>query len=247
MPLLNVLGDVISSAVYAVNGAGLSSTTISSDGYIVDSTPPTDEHHFIFEGSIILNGDFIADSNNWEIDADQVTISNNKLCLLNGVMKQTVSTSDGQKYRLQFDAVSGFDTGHTSSVGYVGFGPKEHHIISAANVDDALHLQEKVYFLMAHDSNSELTFGTMTDMSICFSNIQLEPIKEGHRNVDSSSDPEASFTSSVHVHVRASSMGTSLILNWEFEDLETPIVEYMFAVGTVKGQCLQYILNSVTV
>ena len=242
---MNVLGDVISSAVYAVNGAGLSSTIISSDGYIVDNTPPTDEHYFNFEDSIIQNDNFTTDTNHWEVDADQVTISKNKLCLLNGVMKQTVSTGDGQKYRLQFDAVSGFATGHTSSIGYVRFGPKEHHIISAADVDDALHLQEKVYFLMAHDANSELTFGSMTDMRICFGNIQLVPMKEGHRNIDSASDPEALFTSSIHVHVRASSMGTSLIVNWEFEDPETPIVEYMFAVGTVKGQCLQYILNSV--
>ena len=226
---------MIFSSVYAVNGAGLSSAIVSSDGFILDRSPPTDKHYFKFKDDILLNGNFSAGTNNWEINATHTNESDGKVCIFNGNIKQAISTTPGQKYKLQFELVNGFNSSPAPSFGYMRFGPQEQHVISAADAADSLHLHHKVYFLTGNALNSELEFGTMTDMMLCIDNIQLEPITEGFREIPISSHPEASFTSSVDVQIRASAMATSIIMTWQFEDPESPIVQYMFAVGTVKG------------
>ena len=237
------LGAAITSSVYAVNGAGLSSSTVSSNGYTLDLTPPTDKHYFRFADNILINGNFSSDTNDWNISATYTNHSDGNMCILSGRIRQTSSTLSGQRYKLQFDVVNGFEATPRQPLGYLKFGPMEHHFISAVDVDDPLHLHHKVYFITSHTSSTTLELGTMTDMMLCFGNIQLQPIKEGFRDREDADHPETSFTSSVHVHVSASSMGTSLTLNWHFEDLETPIVDYMFAVGTVKGKVLKASTN----
>ena len=235
--LFFISGEVISSAVSAVNAAGLSSIPAESDGFILDKTLPVNSHYFNFDDNIVLNGDFTSGTDNWEVAADLTKQDiDNALCILNGIFKQTLSTLANHKYRLKFDAFSGTDSSNSAILGYVQFGLKEHHVISAADMNDYIHTRQKVYFLTAHSTSLILEFGTMTDGLLCIGNIILEQISEGSRENKPAQHPEANFTGSIHVHVIASEVGTTVVLNWDFADTEAPVIDYMVAIGTVQGQ-----------
>ena len=220
-----------------MNAAGLSSVPTESNGFILDKTVPVNLHHFKFDDNIVLNGNFTSGTDNWEVNSDLTKQDiDNVLCVLTGNFKQTLSTLTSCKYRLQFDAFSGTNSSDSASLGYVQFGLKEHHVISAAHINDHIHIKHKVYFVMAHHTSTILEFGTMTDGLLCIGNILLELISEGSREEMPTEHPEANFTGSIHVHVIASEVGTTLVLNWDFIDTEAPIINYMIAIGTVQGQ-----------
>ena len=60
--LYSSVGSRLYSTVYAVNGAGLKSAGISSDGVVIDSTPPLPLHKFRLGQNLLQNPSFEEDT-----------------------------------------------------------------------------------------------------------------------------------------------------------------------------------------
>ncbi|XP_070573747.1 uncharacterized protein [Ptychodera flava] len=152
-----------------------------------------------------------------------------------GSVSQTVITTVGGKYKISFYAshLPGLTTSLLSQEGYIRL-PGIQRVFKlfqrSARTQSQLDWYEHVYYFTATAALSDITIGSFGDKSgISLDDVRLYPLHSNSKQESSESlDP-------IHVHIRTDGKEFSLHASWTITDRESPIVDYMIAIGTVKG------------
>ncbi|XP_070572874.1 uncharacterized protein [Ptychodera flava] len=251
-------GQSYFSKVMAVDAAGLQSAPAISNGITVDTTVPeavkkvNDHTNLIgnpsFEEVETEDGEtdctnpeiFICLPAVWQVQgtghvtrgSNVSSNAGNAFMNIYGSVSQTVETAVGGKYRVSFYAshLPVSETSLVSQQGYI-YLPGLHRVFRlfkrrtrAAQLD----WYEHVYYFTAASELSNVTIGSFGDKSgIAIDEVQLFLTSE-QEGTPSTSDP-------IQKHLRTDGKEFSLHASWDITDPESPIVNYMVAIGTVKG------------
>ncbi|XP_078575732.1 uncharacterized protein LOC144861635 [Branchiostoma floridae x Branchiostoma japonicum] len=252
-----ISGTKYYSTVTAVDAAGLRSSPVSSNGITVDSTPPVPVEKLNFGPNLVNNPSFEqnleAGSSSWNVSgtADAVAASGfatkdgQQYLHLHGSILQRVPTHPDQKYQLIFHArhvekVSlplQSQEGKVSAPGlhktfklYQRFGTFDS---SGLNSEAAQNWHQHIYYFTAAGSESEITFSSVGRAGMALDQVSVRLV-----NVRTQRDSDGECVSGlVHVHTSTAADWHVRVVqaSWGMEDLESPIVKYEWAIGTVKG------------
>lgn len=122
------------STIYAVNGAGMTSAPVKSNGLIIDTTPPVPGSYIRYEDNIIVNSEFDEDINTgWTADEVMVYTDDNTgetYARLDAPdvssLSQNVTTTVDTKYRLIL-TTRAHVTGTSSTVSFLAIDVKDNH------------------------------------------------------------------------------------------------------------------------
>lgn len=180
-----------------------------------------------------------------------VSISSRKLMapdgrvilLLYGGITQTVTVTPGVTYRVRFQ------TTHSplqSSVlankeGFVQFGDEQHIFLiyqkayridgQIGNIHENLHWHQHTYYFVATGSEINVTLGTVdTEKGIAIDDVTISGIRK-RNNGDNNY---------VNVHMVSVHAWSSIHVTWQFEDLESAITDYAWAIGMLLGHLVLY-------
>ncbi|KAI8509825.1 hypothetical protein Bbelb_122530 [Branchiostoma belcheri] len=241
------------STVTAVDAAGLSSSPVSSSGITVDSTPPVPVEKLNFGQNLVLNPSFeqTLGASGWNVSgtAEAVAVSGfatkdgQKYLHLHGSISQKIPTQPGQKYQLTFHArhvekISlplQSQEGKVSAPGlhktfklYQRFGTVGH---SEASKESIKTWHQHVYYFTATNSESEIMFSSVGRAGMVLDQVSVRLVNV---SMVQESDRESSV-GLVHVHTSTAADWHVVQASWDMEDLESPIVKYEWAIGTVQG------------
>ena len=242
--------------MYAFNGAGLKSDGVSSDGVVIDSTPPEVLHKFQLGPNLLKNPSFEEDigtreavPKEWEgLGTCYVTAStddvsapdgNTFLDVVSGYVNQTVATTKLTKYRVMFFARSP-DTirFHSQQLGFVRLpGVHSAFVVEPPATTSRELWQTHVYYFTASDSVSTVNIGAIGHKTgFLLDNVQIQEVGEGRRSPSTDQrDPANSHVQPMHVHLNSRGRFTALTAAWDVEDPESPVRNYYWAIGTVRG------------
>ena len=243
--------------MYAVNAAGLKSTEVSSDGVVIDSTPPLPLHRFQLGVNLVKNPSFEEDAftsgtqevfpKGWTGSGRiNVTTSSSEMSaqdkqtfvdLISGYITQTVKTEEGNKCRVSFHVHSPRTSHlHSQQLGFVQL-PGFHSAFVVAPTSD--EWQKHVYYFTASDSLSMIRIGAVGHKTgFLLDNVQIQKVGKGRRSVSTDHrDPTSSHVQPMHVHVMSRGRHMAVTAMWDVEDPESPVVNYFWAIGTVRGGC----------
>ena len=247
-----IAGTRLYSTVYAVNGAGLKSATVSSDGVVIDSTPPLPLHNFQLGRNFLKNPSFEEDTpqpgtkeavpSEWMGQGTlHLTSSTGDvgaqdgqtfLDVVSGYIEQTVATTEMTKYRVTFYVHSpNNDHFHSQQLGFVRL-PGFH---AAFAIEPTMtDWQKHVYYFIANDSTSAIKVGAVGHKTgFLLDNVQIQEVGRGQRS--SSADQRDMDNSPILVHLNSRGHYTALTAAWDVEDPESPVTNYFWAIGTVRG------------
>ncbi|CAG2198380.1 unnamed protein product [Mytilus edulis] len=255
-------GKVLYSKLKAVDEVGYETDMIISTGVAVDTTPPLP---MVFSHSLenlLVNPSFeetngcsmniedvsgynLCDSNNcyqplsWIKDNCATTIKSDlnvafderSFLYLKGSIQQNIQ-------KLVFDVLYrvSFVTSHTPINGAVisniegslEFCNQEHafQIFTKDNESDITwHLH--TFYFRANSETSELKFSNLNrNVGFILDDVKIQKVEE----LSNSDDKKA-----VHIHTVGLHRWTSIHASWNFVDLESPITEYLWAIGNTKG------------
>ncbi|KAK2183533.1 hypothetical protein NP493_308g03123 [Ridgeia piscesae] len=257
-PLSSVMqpGSRLFSTVYAYNGAGLKATAVSSDGYIIDSTPPRSLHKFQLGRNLLKNPSFQRDVDrtagiptDWN-GQGTFLIANSRgginaqdaqtfLDIVSGYVEQTVPTVKSTKYRVTFyvrapDSVRF----HSQQIGFVQLT----HVHRAFSVEPTTtssgdSWQKHVYYFTASGANSAVRIGSVGHKTgFLLDDVTVQEIGLGRRSpATDPKDPVSSHVQPMHVHVTSRGSYTAVTAAWDVEDPESPVTGHSWAIGTVRG------------
>ncbi|XP_035698706.1 uncharacterized protein LOC118431572 [Branchiostoma floridae] len=241
------------STVTAVDAAGLRSSPVSSNGITVDSTPPVPVEKLNFGPNLVNNPSFeqalgVAD---WNVSgtAEAVAASGfatkdgQKYLHLHGSISQTVPTQPGHKYQLTFHArhVEKLSLPLQSQEGKVS-APGLHKTFklyqrfgtfdgSGSSDEVAQNWHQHIYYFTATGSESDITFRSVGRAGMALDQVSVRLV-----NVSTQRESDGESASGlVHVHTSTAADWHVVQASWNLEDLESPIVKYEWAIGTVKG------------
>ncbi|KAI8519528.1 hypothetical protein Bbelb_027850, partial [Branchiostoma belcheri] len=243
------------STVTAVDAAGLSSSPVFSSGITVDSSPPVPVEKLNFGPNLVLNPSYeqTLGTSGWNISgtAEAVAASGfatkdgQKYLHLHGSISQKIPTQPGQKYQLSFYArhvekISlplQSQEGKVSAPGlhktfklYQRFGTFSH---SNANDESVKTWHQHIYYFTATDLESEIRFSSVGRAGMVLDQVSVRLVND---SAVQESDRESSKGTAADWHVVQAS--------WDLEDLESPIVKYEWAIGTVQGMSHSYNAHS---
>ncbi|XP_070573544.1 uncharacterized protein [Ptychodera flava] len=166
--------------------------------------------------------------------------SGNAFLILHGSVSQNIGTVEGDKYKLSFYASHTLQstTPLLSQEGYVeipGMHRVFHLLKRSGNHDDEGFLEwfEHVYYFTAESTSTAIKIGSLGDRNaIALDNVNVQQLTQSIITGDIS---EPSAATAISVDVRTDSETFSVSANWNMIDIESPIVEYLWAIGTVKG------------
>ncbi|XP_064635756.1 uncharacterized protein LOC135492940 [Lineus longissimus] len=181
--------------------------------------------------------------------SDNVAHQGSNFAIFYGSLKQSVSgLASGEKYRLRFYTSHIFPT-HTplltleGRIEIPGYNHvfKLHNRISrhdstVENSMESLIWQEHTYYFHATGSSEDIrisTIGYRNGMALDMVSVELMSI--GDRTPHPIANPWSALQTPIHVHTVLISDWTSVHAAWDFIDVESPIVDYTWAVGTVRG------------
>ncbi|XP_078573997.1 uncharacterized protein LOC144860568 isoform X2 [Branchiostoma floridae x Branchiostoma japonicum] len=240
------------STVTAVDAAGLRSSPVLSNGITVDSTPPVPVEKLNFGPNLVHNPSFEqALGVVWNVSgtAEAVAASGfatkdgQKYLHLHGSILQKVPTQPGQKYQLIFHArhVEKLSLPLQSQEGKVS-APGLHKTFKlyqrfgtfdgSGSIDEAAqNWHQHIYYFTATGSESEITFGSVGRAGMALDQVSVRLV-----NVSAQRESDGESVSGlVHVHTSTAADWHVVQASWGMEDLESPIVKYEWAIGTVKG------------
>ena len=256
-----ILGTRLYSTVYVVNGAGLKSGGVSSDGVVIGSTPPLPLHRFQLGVNLVKNPSFeeyaftsgtqevfpkgwtgsgrinVTTSSSETSAQDKETFAD----LISGYIAQAVKTEEGNKYRVSFHVHSPRTSHfHSQQLGFVQL-PGFHSAFVVVPTSD--EWQKHVYYFTASDSLSMIRIGAVGQKTgFLLDNVQIQKVGKGHRSVSTDHrDPSSSHVQPMHVHVMSRGRLMALTAMWDVEDPESPVVNYFWAIGTVRGGCCVFL------
>lgn len=254
-------GQQVFSKLMAVDGVGHTTDMISSNGVTIDTTPPVPISFIHADANLVVNPSFeeskgcfmeimdisdyhICDVDNcynpslWNGDGCVATIKSDvdtaydgrSFIFLKGVLQQNIQQlSPGNLYRVTFVTshlpISGAVVSNIE--GSVMFNDKEHvfHIFPKENKSDiSWHLHTFYFKPKTDDGDIKIT---NRDKNLGF---LIDCIKIQKADIQPSSEIE----STVHVHTVGLHRWSSIHASWNFEDSESPISEYIWAIGKLK-------------
>ena len=252
-------GTRLYSTVYAVNGAGLKSVGVSSDGVVTDSTPPLPVHKFRLGQNLLKNPSFedtpsgVTDAvpKGWSVDGTchqavrgviggmnpqdgQVYVD-----LVSGHVEQEVTSEKTKKYRVTF-YVHSPDTArfHSQQLGFIQLPGFHAAFVVVPTVATSSEWQKHVYYFTAADSSSTVRVGAVGHKTgFLLDNVQVQEVGEGRRRpATDPRDPVSSHVQPMHVHVTSRGSYTAVTAAWDVEDPESPVTGHSWAIGTVRGE-----------
>ena len=258
--ILSAPGSRLYSTVYAVNGAGLKSAGISSDGVVIDSTPPLPLHKFRLGQNLLQNPSFEEDTpsgvtgavhKGWTVDGTcyravrgttggmnpqdgQVYVD-----LVSGHIEQEVTSEKTKKYRVTFYVHSpDSDRFHSQQLGFVQLPGFHAVFVVVPTVATSSEWQKHVYYFTATDSSSTIRVGAVGHKTgFLLDNVQVQEIGEGRRRpATDPRDPVSLHVQPMHVHVTSRGSYTAVTAAWDVEDPESPVTGHSWAIGTVRGE-----------
>ena len=246
---------MVYAAVSAINGVGMQSDWMYSNGIRIDTTPPLPLSKFQSNINIVGNPSFEFDiDGSWVLANDQYEMRSDipydgvqYLCLNGNEITQTIQTQIGINYRLSFATkrqMPTHDTLRPVATCYVKAGTTEELFVLAdkSNQNESFH-EEWVYhnlYVNAFQEETDLIFGTdENDIEICFDNIMVQEI--------SSENLLDNQTGIIHVMLKTSPESTEIVASWNVEDYESFITETLVALGTVQGIFLFFLNKTVII
>ncbi|XP_052082402.1 uncharacterized protein LOC127720030 [Mytilus californianus] len=258
-------GTKIFSKVYAVDFVGHVSDTATSNGVVIDETPPTPVQLMFTENSMIKNPSFEDSDNNF---VDILNMSTTYICgyskpkhwnssdndcicvvgssksiamdgrsflFLRGSVLQTLSNLErDNSYSVNFFTahVPFEDSVLSTKEGYIEFGNERHVFLvyqkqdkHGSDIDVSWHSQ--TFYFTAKNKDVNITFGSMDDTTgILLDNIQFSKVEV----VDGGTHSYPVLSHAVWLHG-----WSSIHASWQFVDEESPIVEYLWAIGYKEG------------
>lgn len=229
-----------------MNGAKLKSAFASSDGVIVDTTPPISVNRLQLAKNIINNPNFVKGSSNnltgWNesvgaLISTTCSLGQSCACLKNSAISQTLKVTEGHKYRVSVKLTSG-KTGDENQMrnAFVKISTL-HHSMKILPFTTSTMSHTEHYYITSQSNDVTLSIGTEDrQLDVCFLEVKVQELLAGQRNEITNTDhPHLGHKSPVLYHFTISGHWLSLSFTWDFEDPESPIVDYLVAVGTVKG------------
>ncbi|ESO83749.1 hypothetical protein LOTGIDRAFT_168990 [Lottia gigantea] len=254
-------GDKIYHKVYAVDGSGLQSQVAVSNGIIIDTSPPEPSYLEFIGENLILNPSFesISDdtttSCNSNIPEHWYTDS---ISCVNTRSSQHSTAHDGEVYITITDQIQQtiqyLDTDCsyqlTVHVGYPhdillshhkveGFIRLGHEINSfklnpdlcqgdCSQLVNVIHWYKFTYIYQPINTREKLVIGTTrNNMILAIDDLELRKIN--HVSLKDTNNNHIVYHPTFTPH------WSSLHFNWYFKDGESSIVEYQWALGSVKG------------
>ena len=256
---LLLAGTRLYSTVYAFNGAGLKSAGISSDGVVIDSTPPLPLHKFKLGKNLLKNPSFEEDApisgtqeafpQKWSGSGRvNVTTSSSKMVaqdkhtfvdITSGYIEQTVRTVRTNKYRISFHVHSPNTSHfHSHQIGFIRLPGFRTAFVVEPTVATSGEWQKHVYYFIAIDSSSSIRVGAVGHKTgFLLDNVQIQEVGDGHRSLSTDPrDPVSSQVQPMHVHVMSRGSYSAVTAAWDVEDPESPVTGYSWAIGTVRGE-----------
>ena len=159
--------------------------------------------------------------------------------IVSGSVKQTFATQTMKKYRVTFH-VNSPDTSrfHSQQLGFVQL--PEFHTAFAVEPTTAPsgEWQKHVYYFIASDSTSTITIGAVGHKTgFSLDSVHIQEVDVGQRIPSADqSDPANAHVQPMHVHLNTRGSYTALTAAWDVEDPESPVTNYLWAIGTVRGK-----------
>lgn len=257
---MSISGIITYSKVYGVDNAGYKSRVAISDGLIVDDTPPLprgslfDSHNLLFnpsfENTLIQpvnidspDGSVVCPSNTpdyWSIPDNEcaITITSTKLLakhgnnslLLHGTVTQTLNVTEGQMYQVVFYTthlpLPSSDI--ATREGYLEWNGNRHVFLTYArdvNINSDyryLKWHKHIYYFKSEEAEVTLRIGNIGGKGLALDDVQLTMMI---------ADEESDNFGCVASHIVTVDTWSSIHAAWHFEDKETPITSYMWAIG----------------
>ncbi|XP_063408929.1 uncharacterized protein LOC134692410 [Mytilus trossulus] len=258
-------GSKVVSKVYAVDFVGHVSDIATSDGVTIDETPPKPVKRIFTENSIIKNPSFEDSDNNfvdisnisaanicgytkpyhWNFSDEDcicvlgssksIAMDGRSFLFLRGSVLQTLfNLQIDNTYSIKlFTAHVPFeDSVRSTKEGYIEFGNERHVFLlyqkqdkHGSDIEVSWH--SHTFFFTAKNSNVNISFGSMDDTTgILLDNIQISMAELF--DVEINSYPVLSHAIWLHEW-------SSIHASWQFIDEESPIVEYLWAIGYKEG------------
>ncbi|XP_076085163.1 uncharacterized protein LOC143055975 isoform X1 [Mytilus galloprovincialis] len=258
-------GAKLVSKVYAVDFVGHVSDIATSDGVTIDETPPKPVKLIFSENSMIKNpsfedgdNDFVDISNisaanicgytkpyHWN-SSDQdcicvlgssksIAMDGRSFLFFRGSVLQTLNNLQiDNTYSIKFFTahVPFEDSVFSTKEGYIEFGNERHVFLvyqkqdkHGSDIEVSWH--PHTFFFTAKNINVNISFGSMDDTTgVLLDNIQIS--KAEVFVVKTNSYPVLSHSIWLHEW-------SSIHASWQFIDEESPIVEYLWAIGYKEG------------
>ena len=231
-------------SVRAVDAAGLTSRTVTTDGVKIDTSQPLPVHQFQFGNNLLTNPSFEDEQTGWTVGVgvsfldEKATVDGVKYAqLTDGKISQEVITAVNERYRVTLYAAVP-EAQHSTATGEVILpGVHKRITVSRSVKHDSLEWTKHILFFTAAETSSLLEIGTVSKVGILLVDmIEVRHLGRGNRTISDDNDPQTDHRSPLHVHITTVGIYTTVTSSWDVEDPESPIVDYTWAVGTVRGR-----------
>ncbi|XP_022088109.1 uncharacterized protein LOC110977889 isoform X2 [Acanthaster planci] len=244
-------GNRYYSKVAAVDAAGLQSEMISSDGFVVDTSPPEPLEHILLGENLLTNPSFEGMEGQdsvlpWDVElGSEFTVitsevkaaqDGSRFLSVRGSVSQTFHTLPGSHYQVVLFASHVVPShnpllnqeGHIEAPGLnrvFRLYDQPAHGHSEQSLSSIAWHQHRFFFTASGDVSTLKISSLGLSNGILLDNIQVRLVTTA----------PSTGNGSVEVHTQFIHGWSSLQAKWHFVDPESPIVDYSWAVGTTRG------------
>ena len=225
-----MLGIKLFSTIYAVNGAGLQSEQVSSNGITVDASPPVVLSSRPNGEELILNPVFETELEasiipQWNIDGS-VTLSNSTVILSDkGSVCQSVPTNINRFHIVEINLSLPDEVALQESLA----------VLCLPNHEDIIHVTSQsiihTMIFMARELSSTICIKSSgRDSLFAVDYVSCKEVQQTERDQDANG---------LIVTVQTSGMMSNVRVSWSAVDEESGIRSYIWAIGYVPGNVLR--------
>ncbi|XP_077995632.1 uncharacterized protein LOC144449084 [Glandiceps talaboti] len=160
--------------------------------------------------------------------------------ILHGSVSQTIATTEGEKYKVSFYISHLRDSSVPilSQEGYVHM-PGQHRVFklyqrTGSHGNGNIDWYEHVYYFTAKSRSSMVKIGSLGERNgLAVDNVAVQHLHIDDHDYLVVNQPIAK--SCIRVHTRTNGKLHSVSASWDIVDPESPIIEFTWAIGTIKG------------
>ncbi|KAI8507103.1 hypothetical protein Bbelb_155420, partial [Branchiostoma belcheri] len=208
--------------VVAEDAAGNRSPAAVSDGIVIDSTPPVPEADLVYGDNLLLNPSFELTTGSADIERQEYRVSfsvnHDTLSDVPTLNQEGIVTAPGiaSAFKLRNRPASSND--------------REIAIKEDQSAWDTW--QRQTFFFTAVDNSSVITIGSVgRKAGISVDNVKVQAMTYRGSRYNST----ARYYGDVEVSCQLLSDWSSVVAKWSMVDPESPIVDYSWAIGKVRG------------